>query len=194
LTLAKRNNLKGDIASLLKLDSGKIQIPVDVTVTNTINDKQVQEIVTSDHDYIYKADNPPSRFISEEVWSNHLRGNCNEEPDLKYPTPQDVPHEPEQLIEDSILLDNDHDKYENNRKQTISEDEYFHLDENPTKPNYNYNFEPKCDNLINKQPEFSAMLHSDSRRSPYDCDAVAKQMDAIQNQQHVFSTVILLFN
>jgi hypothetical protein len=178
---------------LPKLEAAKTQIPVGVTVSNNINDKQVQGIVTSDQEYMDKFDNPPSRFISDKAWSNHLRAHCNEEPHLKYPKPQDIPHEPEQLIDDSILLGYDHDKYENDTKQTFSEDEYFHLDENLAKQNQNFNVTPKSDNreiLINEQPSLSVSFHGDLQMPPYDGDAVAKQMDAIQSQQHVFSTVI----
>jgi Centrosomal spindle body, CEP44 len=131
-------------------------------------------------------DNPPSRFISEQAWYNHVARSVPhdiEQPSVTYPVPQTHPleNEPDQVVEDSVLVD-----------YTVSEEQYVteNLD--------------LCSPLEQKQ-YFQANItppsakHATPRVTPKrgfepawkrPFDGLGKQLDAIQNQQHAFSQVL----
>lgn len=156
---------------------------------------------------------PPSRFISDHVWRNHLSSSLTEqhkyqeEPQEKCPIiPQELPPEPEQVVDDSILFDtNDavhfYDCYEeakykeqsfefdNGKKSEMFSQKRAMFPISPLQAQGAHSedddlYEDNNDIIITPQPADIVDKMNNTEL------AFSKQLDAIQNQQHVFSQVI----
>ena len=143
--------------------------------------------------------NPPSRFISEGAWYNHLSrtqgSDATFQPLDTYPVPQQLVNC--EYIEDSLMLDNnggcEEEHYKSMRRVSMSEGSMSPLPRTPNHVDqvaYHDLLRTPTREIDTYVPGASYARGAPSPHIPQISNEIQTQLDAIQKQQDLFSDVL----